>query len=61
VDGADLADQLEKLLDQGLVYHGFTAYMRDYELVASQSPDPRAVIIEGSASEVIWRAPAGPW
>lgn len=39
---ADLAAQLDELFDSWLVHHGFTSYMRDYELIVFQSPDPRS-------------------
>lgn len=40
---ADLAT-LDELFDSDLVYHGFTRYMRDYELIVFQSTDPRSGI-----------------
>lgn len=41
---ADLADRLDELFDNELVYHGFTCYMRDYELIVYRSTDPRSGI-----------------
>src|SRR6202012_619163 len=40
MDPADLAGQLDQLYDSELVHHGFTEYMRDYELIVFQSTDP---------------------
>lgn len=41
-------DEVQRLLDdvfdQALVYHGFTDYMRDYELVVYCTADPRTGI-----------------
>ena len=44
MDPADLAARLDQLFDCELVHHGFTSYMRDYELVVFQSTDPRSGI-----------------
>lgn len=35
---------LDEVFDHALVFHGFTAYMRDYELIVSLSTDPRSGI-----------------
>jgi hypothetical protein len=40
VDEAKLTDGLKELFDKELLYHGFTSYLRDYELVVFQSVDP---------------------
>lgn len=32
---------LDNVFDQALVFHGFTSYMRDYEMVIQASSDPR--------------------
>jgi hypothetical protein len=42
MDSAELAAQLDELFDCELVHHGFTSYMRDYELIVYQSADPRS-------------------
>jgi hypothetical protein len=44
VTRAGLAARLDELFDNDLVYHGFTCYMRDYELIVFQSADPRSGI-----------------
>jgi hypothetical protein len=44
VNYADLVAQLDELSDSELVHHGFTTYMRDYELVVFRSTDPRSGI-----------------
>jgi hypothetical protein len=43
VDESQLDEGLEELFDNELLHHGYTNYMRDYELVVYQSvdPDPR--------------------
>ena len=42
------ADRLQRALDdvfdQGLVYHAFTPYMRDYEAIVVVTADPRTGI-----------------
>jgi len=35
---------LDEIFDQGVVYHGFTDYMRDYEVVVYVSANPRTGI-----------------
>jgi hypothetical protein len=44
VDSAELQLLLDDIFDQGLVFHGFTDYMRDYELIAYCTADPRTGI-----------------
>jgi len=39
-----IAAAFEVIFDQALVYHGFTDYMRDYELIAYCTADPRTGI-----------------
>jgi hypothetical protein len=36
----DLTAQLADLFDNQITFHGFTAYMRDYEVIVYQSVDP---------------------
>jgi hypothetical protein len=40
VERADLDSVLAQLFDRELLFHGFTPYMRDYELVVYESADP---------------------
>jgi hypothetical protein len=40
VDIAELQRALDDVSDHGLVYHGFTPYMRDYELIVFVTADP---------------------
>jgi hypothetical protein len=40
VDKEKLTDSLKELFDNELLHHGFTNYLRDYELVVYQSVDP---------------------
>ncbi len=36
-----LQQSLDEIFDQALVYHGYTDYMRDYELIVCATADPR--------------------
>lgn len=40
VNDAELVDGLKEMFDNELVHHGFTNYLRDYEMVVFQSVDP---------------------
>jgi hypothetical protein len=40
MEDSELDRALQELFDKELLYHGFTNYMRDYELVVYQSVDP---------------------
>jgi hypothetical protein len=40
VENADLDTVLAQLFDRELIFHGFTPYMRDYEMVVYESVDP---------------------
>jgi hypothetical protein len=40
MDDAALQSQLDDVFDQALVYHGFTDYMRDYEIIIYATADP---------------------
>jgi hypothetical protein len=42
VDTSLLKAELDEIFDAELLFHGFTPYMRDYELVVYQSVDPRS-------------------
>jgi hypothetical protein len=42
VNESDLKVQLDQMYDCGLMFHGFTDYMRDYKMVVYQSVDPRS-------------------
>jgi hypothetical protein len=44
VDTPDIEAAFEDAFDQALVFHGFTDYMRDYEMVLQLSADPRTGI-----------------
>lgn len=44
MDQAALQEHLDNIFDQALVYHGFTQYLRDYELIAHCTADPRTGI-----------------
>lgn len=41
MDSAAITALLDEVFDQGIVYHGFTDYMRDYEVVYYCTADPR--------------------
>jgi hypothetical protein len=41
MDLSELQRHLDLVFDQGLVHHGFTDYMRDYELIVYCTADPR--------------------
>jgi hypothetical protein len=40
VDSARLQQALDEVYDQALIHHGFTPYMRDYELIVCATADP---------------------
>lgn len=42
--GVEIQHALDDIFDQALVYHGFTDYMRDYELIVHMTADPRTGI-----------------
>ena len=44
MDGQVLDDALDELYDHALVFHGFTDYTRDYEVIVFLSSDPRSGI-----------------
>ncbi|MEU4570827.1 hypothetical protein [Micromonospora sp. NPDC023956] len=44
VDATVLRQALDDVFDQALVYHGFTDYMRDYEVIVYATADPRTGI-----------------
>ena len=44
MDPSALQAKLDDIFDQALVYHGFTDYIRDYELFAYCTADPRTGI-----------------
>lgn len=41
MDAVVLEQSLDEIFDQVLVYHGYTDYMRDYELIVYATADPR--------------------
>ena len=45
MDESQLAERLEAIFDQGVVYHGFTDYMRDYEMIVHCTADPSTGIV----------------
>jgi len=44
VDAAEIQRALDDVFDQALVFHAYTDYMRDYELVVQAVADPRTGI-----------------
>ncbi|TWG18930.1 hypothetical protein FHU34_114304 [Micromonospora taraxaci] len=44
VEVAQLRQALDDIFDSGIVHHGYTDYMRDYEVIACVTADPRAGI-----------------
>ena len=44
MDTARLKPDLDNIFDQALIFHGFTSYMRDYEMFAYCTADPRTGI-----------------
>ena len=70
MDTAQLKADLDNVFDQALNFHGFTAYMRDYEMFTYCTVDPRTGIapehlrylfklcviaeVETALSEEIW-------
>jgi hypothetical protein len=42
MDAVALQQELDEVFDQALVYHAFTDYMRDYEVIIYARADPRA-------------------
>ena len=44
MDRAEMQAALEDVFDQALVFHGFTDYMRDYQLITYSVADPRTAI-----------------
>jgi hypothetical protein len=45
VDESVLKDRLDQLFDNELMFHGFTKYMRDYELIVYQSVAPSSALV----------------
>lgn len=41
MDTAVLEQLLDEIFDHALVHHGFTDYMRDYEVIVHATADPR--------------------
>ncbi|MFD5034686.1 hypothetical protein ACFWM0_30370 [Streptomyces sp. NPDC058405] len=41
MDAATLQQMLDEIFDQALVHHGYTNYMRDYEVIVYATADPR--------------------
>lgn len=41
MDVAELERKLDEIYDQSVEYHGFTDYMRDYEVIVYRAADPR--------------------
>jgi hypothetical protein len=44
MDAARIAQALDDVFDQAIVFHGFTDYMRDYEIIVFATADPRTGI-----------------
>lgn len=45
-DTARLKSDLDNIFDQAPIFHGFTSYMRDYEMFAYCTADPRTGITQ---------------
>ncbi|MER8186049.1 hypothetical protein [Kitasatospora sp. NPDC094015] len=45
MDTAVLAQMLNETFDQAVVHHGYTNYLRDYEVIVRVTADPRAGIM----------------
>ena len=45
MEASELREHLDELFDNDLMFHGFTDYMRDYELIVYQSADPRSEFV----------------
>ena len=67
MDPAELKRALDDVFDQAIVYHGFTDYMRDYEVVFYCTADPRTGVASAYVrfrfkhcvvAEVVWSSPA---
>jgi hypothetical protein len=41
MEAAVLEQMLDEIFDQAVVYHGYTSYMRDYEVIVHATADPR--------------------
>ena len=46
MDAEELRERLSTVFDDALIHHGFTKYMRDYEMVVFQSVGPGALVRE---------------
>src|SRR5438552_1914812 len=44
MDADEIVAALDEVFDQAIVFHGFTDYMRDYEVVTYATADPRTGI-----------------
>jgi hypothetical protein len=44
MDASELRHHLDEVLDQGLIHHGFTNYLRDYEMIVYCTADPNTGI-----------------
>jgi hypothetical protein len=44
VDVQQLTEAFDDIFDQALVFHGFTDYMRDYDILVYAAADPRTEI-----------------
>src|SRR5262245_2899214 len=42
MDPVELQQALDDVIDQALLHHGFTDYMRDYQLLIHATADPRS-------------------
>ncbi|GAA2198710.1 hypothetical protein [Streptomyces bangladeshensis] len=41
MDTAELQQRLDEIADRAVVHHGYTTYMRDYEVIVHMTADPR--------------------
>jgi hypothetical protein len=44
VDRLGIQAAFDEVFDQAIVFHGFTDYMRDYDVFVFATPDPRSAI-----------------
>lgn len=44
MDANEIRQALDEVFDQAIVFHGFTDYMRDYEVIVYATADPRTGI-----------------
>lgn len=45
MDGSEIQAAFDEVFDQAIVFHGFTDYMRDYDVLVYATADPRTGIV----------------